>query len=112
MLVLLFTTPSLLIQDLSTHTIPSNLISKLTYSLHFCEFLPPNNNIHAYCIDIIKVDVYVEITLHYITAVYKVYRQGQMMAVLLAETSDQFEWDVVDSGVVNEVHAWTSSPPR
>jgi hypothetical protein len=51
MLVPLFGTPSLLILDLSTLTLPSNPISKLTCCV-LRAFLAPNNSIHALLIRI------------------------------------------------------------
>ena len=56
---------NLLILDLSTLTLPSNPISKLTCSVLWA-FLAPNNSIHALLIRIFMSIFSVEIILHYI----------------------------------------------
>jgi hypothetical protein len=62
----IFEIPSLLILDLTTLTLPSNPISKLTYSL-LQAFLATSNSIGTLLIQHFHIDFSVEIILNYIT---------------------------------------------
>ena len=84
----LFVISSLLISDLSAHTLLSNVISKLTHPL-LQAFLATDNSIPALLIPYINVDFRVDIVLDYVTSSSLI--NSAMLAQVCTKISTAFQ---------------------